>query len=821
MTAPAVERASTVLEDLAGDLCLEDSVDVYLWPPDVFALTSETLKVTGAYRLATDATIENPWPPKENWVRAARRQGREWWKFVYDFGIERNEAPAVEDLEQNLASVGELRTKLIEYRDLPIDAFDAIGSPEAGGEERKAAEEVAVALLTLHGLADEACAGFGVLSGARGMASIIHFAANSLLSETGSLARRTRSRGLVLPKMRTSQVGLTLRSFSHHLTFHQTESQVTWRAVPWTSEDETTLNILMVPFPYRVSARAFQPRPTLGQARSIRNGRFFEYSEHGEALDVDEVLDLVRVSEAHAGRVHVILLPELSIGRQKLLELQDKLVQARGNLPIPMILAGIADRGEGRDAAARNRVVLCTYFAGKWYELAQDKHHRWKLDAPQVLQYGLGGVLTGGRDWWEAISIPNRCLSMLVPSGWLALAPLICEDLARLDPISELIRGIGPTLTIALLFDGPQLKERWPARYASVLADDPGSSVLTFTNLGMARRSRIWKDDSLKTRSSLGNRTVALWKDDVRGWHTVTLPPNCRASLLTVTAEWDEEYTADGRSDGRHAARFVLQGVHPIYPSREREALDGRCDEGAWDVCSLPDREDVSESTKQPLPKFYGHASGADLLELSSVTYLADSLLDCRSEDVIRIANLARYKRQGDSPLLASVHGVLCRRSSLRNGQDAEGDDDQLDQYRFTTRRLRRRIDIAERPPTGERIAQIRSKERRQYYSCLVRHCAETLDCFSDTECSLEEVLGELEIGRQRELSPITCLRLEMLVVHTVLWTVHKRVSEFRRQGRLSSLWADLLCRTEDELQREGLRLLDRFHGEKWPDSDA
>ena len=41
-----------------------------------------------------------------------------------------------------------------------------------------------------------------------------------------------------------------------------------------------------------------------------------------------------------------------------------------------------------------------------------------------------------------------------------------------------------------LLLDGPQLTSRWAARYASVLADDPGSAVMTLTSYGMVQRSR-------------------------------------------------------------------------------------------------------------------------------------------------------------------------------------------------------------------------------------------------------------------------------------------------------------------------------------------
>jgi hypothetical protein len=65
---------------------------------------------------------------------------------------------------------------------------------------------------------------------------------------------------------------------------------------------------------------------------------------------------------------------------------------------------------------------------------------------------------------------------------------LICADLARQDPAADLIRAVGPNLLIALLMDGPQLSHRWPARYAAVPAEDPGTSVQTLTSLGMAER---------------------------------------------------------------------------------------------------------------------------------------------------------------------------------------------------------------------------------------------------------------------------------------------------------------------------------------------
>ena len=59
------------------------------------------------------------------------------------------------------------------------------------------------------------------------------------------------------------------------------------------------------------------------------------------------------------------------------------------------------------------------------------------------------------------------------------------ENLARLDEVAELLRDVGPSVVVTILLDGPQLASRWTARYASVLADDPGTAVLTLTASGL------------------------------------------------------------------------------------------------------------------------------------------------------------------------------------------------------------------------------------------------------------------------------------------------------------------------------------------------
>ena len=196
-------------------------------------------------------------------------------------------------------------------------------------------------------------------------------------------------------------------------------------------------------------------------------------------------------------------------------------------------------------------------------DLIQKKHHPWKLDAAQVVQYGLGGVLTPSRAWWEYADFADRQLSFVSLTADVVLSVLVCEDLARPDPVANIVRAVGPNLVIALLMDGPQTRERWAARYATVLADDPGCSVLSLTSLGMSNLSR---PQSGPNRS----RVIAMWKDAISGAATeIEMPLQCDAIALSLSIQYREEFTADGRGDGSNAAFPILSGLHPIARVRK------------------------------------------------------------------------------------------------------------------------------------------------------------------------------------------------------------------------------------------------------------
>jgi hypothetical protein len=109
----------------------------------------------------------------------------------------------------------------------------------------------------------------------------------------------------------------------------------------------------------------------------------------------------------------------------------------------------------------------------EWFHIRQNKHHRWSLDERQISQYHLGGALHPHIRWWEAMDVPRQSLQFLELGDEITLVPLVCEDLAQIDEVAEIIRSVGPTVAFTPLLDGSQLNSRWAARYASVLAATP------------------------------------------------------------------------------------------------------------------------------------------------------------------------------------------------------------------------------------------------------------------------------------------------------------------------------------------------------------
>jgi hypothetical protein len=444
-----------------------------------------------------------------------------------------------------------------ERLEVPLEQL-AVGRDDRGCE----------ALLTLHAVADEACAGLGIaVYGFDADGCVYRARGRELLARTGSLARIDVRYLRVLPKVRTPPTGRP--AFSRYASVQGPGIDVRWHKMParhrGTDVQSEYATLLLLPWPLRVRASDF--RAVAGSVGRLDKDPFgfFEFAP-AERLDLD-LLDRVLVAaREEAGSVDLVLLPESAVEKGEIADLE-ALLDAHG---VIYLQAGVREPVQGSDRFPNNWLhvgvnprlekggPLPSAGRQRWFHLHQNKHHRWSLDEGQVDQYHLGGALHPHIRWWEAMDVPRRAVHF-VEVAELALVGLVCEDLAQNDDIAQLIRSVGPTGVIVGLLDGPQLASRWSARYASVLADDPGSAVLTLSSFGMVQRSR--------PEGREPSRVIALWKDPTTGVREIPLEPGAHAVLLTVAMDRGTRYAADFRRPVDNSTFSYAVAVHQVRAS--------------------------------------------------------------------------------------------------------------------------------------------------------------------------------------------------------------------------------------------------------------
>ena len=323
-------------------------------------------------------------------------------------------------------------------------------------------------------------------------------------------------------------------------------------------------NLLLLPWPLEVKASDFRPLDSSVQRPSNDPFSFFEFSPT-ERLDFDLVDRVLVAAREEVGSVDVVVLPEMAVEEDEIDELEALLhrhgvvnlqagVRRRSDLPgTPpgnWLHSGVNPRLEKGATPGEQ--------SEPWFHIRQDKHHRWSLDKSQIYQYHLGAALHPNVRWWEAMDIPRRAIQFMEVAE-LTLISLVCEDLAEHDDIAQLVRAVGPTVVFAMLLDGPQLTTRWAARYASVLADDPGSAVLTLTSFGMVERSRPHRRDVAPI--------IALVKDSTSGFREIPLETGAHGVVLTICMDRATRRSADGRWPVENGTRAFGAAVHQIRAS--------------------------------------------------------------------------------------------------------------------------------------------------------------------------------------------------------------------------------------------------------------
>ncbi|MGD0967775.1 MAG: hypothetical protein ABR949_05760 [Candidatus Aquilonibacter sp.] len=493
------------------------------WPPDAFAIAASILKQSGAY-----TQLVNRWPPQppfddvKAWARkigSLKKQWRNKWEAYDSWPV----------------AVNRWWRDVLTHKGTALD--QVFKNPE-----------LLTALVGIVAAADETCFNFGSLSCAR---DLMDYYAAINLEVSGSLCFQVdASRAIVLPKLHNPYTGMTLRSLTHNLAlWHSAEVTPVWKQIS-PPKSQATMNLLLVPWPLKLQARSFR-KADIPEISLAQGYDFFTYDDGRSPADVDRIAMLVEQAENLVGPIYALVFPELSLTRSDFV----KVLRSQENR---LVIAGIGKPARaGRYGENYVAIGIGRGKAKPWLS-EQQKHHRWLVDERQIGQYALSGSMDNSKKWWEAIRLPRRECIFYNANEWFTFCALICEDLARQDPVADLVRCVGPNLVVALLMDGPQIEERWSARYATVLAEDPRSSVLTLTCAGLVDIA-CWQYGG-------GPRSIALWKDATNQTRRILLEPDAEAVALTIVHKPEREWSADGREDGRHTEYLRLVGVHQVKP---------------------------------------------------------------------------------------------------------------------------------------------------------------------------------------------------------------------------------------------------------------
>jgi hypothetical protein len=546
---PREETLRDYLEDLIPGITKHN---LPAWPPDAFGLTAATLHRSGAY-----STIFTGSPADRNWSLMTRDTGVSWRRAWAESSNGKMQFPG------NVAKW-----------------WDTVRQAALSGtpiSKVRSGEKLALTLLSICVCADEASSGVGIPISNPEMPKSdetkhvispsstpafdkFQFHADRLLlpkaggSSLCALIHHSKLR--VLPKMHTPQSGLTMRAFSHHLALCMpNEVHCEWHNLPVNTQG-FCLNLLLVPWPKSVRPAQFQPAP-VGPRPTIHRGShemFTLHSCHFDELDVKRLKRVLAVAKNQVGRIDGVVLPELALTNNTHRQVKNAVLD-NGSFLISGVGSSSSEKRVGTNCVALDIPIVGLDFQTN---IRQSKHHRWKLTKSQILQYGLSTHLNPAASWWEHISIAERRLVFVAMRPWLVLSVLVCEDLARPDPAGDIVRAVGPNLVVSILADGPQLTDRWSARYATVLADDPGCSVLCLTSAGMAELSKP------RPGGMSRSHVVALWKDAERGLIEIELPNGADAIVLNISVDYKEEWSIDGRSDGGFTGYPILSGVHYV-----------------------------------------------------------------------------------------------------------------------------------------------------------------------------------------------------------------------------------------------------------------
>lgn len=377
----------------------------------------------------------------------------------------------------------------------------------------------------------------------------------------------------VQPKARTPDIGCTIRSMSQNLSLMPPTGvlQTGWRMVPSDTlgpPDKTPFSCLFIPYPYKIDPTSFAVLKGGAQWSWFKVDQ--DWLPRGDAEEAKFLTFVGRLLEEASTtpggeRINAIIFPEYALTWklheklvafiQKKSDEEAKRKAGRVYGSIEFVISGASsncDEKEGNFVLTTQLVDVVNGAVRKKTAVhtSRNKHHRWQITPQQILEYDLKPGFNNGKGddllpaYWERVGIPRRRLNTHQFRDQSVLTTLICEDLARAEPVHKYVRAVGPNIIFVLLMDGCQIEQRWPARYAMGLSEDPGSAVVTLTSRALVARSNAKRRRDGDTNPKW---SVALARDPGEDPKQIACPLSNEGVILKFAARESAELTLDGR----------------------------------------------------------------------------------------------------------------------------------------------------------------------------------------------------------------------------------------------------------------------------------
>ena len=359
--------------------------DFCAWPPDTFAIAATLLRESGAYLNVLDA-----WPPGGSLKRYAsgvKQQGKKWSTLLLPGSFQ---APA---------SIAEMWREVYKLRNRPLND----------------ANEVWQSLVQLCAIADAASPNlltWWTDSSQPTSWQMRKWIGDNIADEDLGVSnlcsrRVARSNVIVMPKMRTPQTGMTLRSMSHNLALMPNmEVKPVWRPTNLGEADRfrEQMKLLVFPWPLEMHPVQFQPVEIRPERNLAEPYRYFEFRPDG---DVGARVELVgrayAVATQRFGRIDGVVFPEMALDVHTFNRIVERLAWEDAAL----IIGGVYEPASEGSFATNEARIVCFYGASelnapalKSYEQRQQKHHGYMIsamaldDKTAMSELGLNGGAT-------------------------------------------------------------------------------------------------------------------------------------------------------------------------------------------------------------------------------------------------------------------------------------------------------------------------------------------------------------------------------------------------------------------------------------------